>query len=197
MLPTMVTARDKLVTAAQGLMLTQGYQPTSVDEIIAKAGVSKGSFYHYFRSKEELGSAVAEQYLEQAVAALGQGRYQEIEDPIERGFAFVEHLESASTRLWTHGCMLGSFAIDLAATHPEIATCLDQLMSRLEARMEPMLKPIANACAQQDAPSGRELANHLMAVIEGGIVMAKAHSDPTRVAKAIHEFRRYLKALLV
>jgi TetR/AcrR family transcriptional repressor of nem operon len=191
----MVTARDKMIAAAQGLMLAQGYQPTSVDEIIAKAGVSKGSFYHYFKSKEELGSAVAEHYLDQAVAALGQGQYQEIENPLERAFAFVDHLESASTRLWNHGCMLGSFAIDLSASHPEIATCLDQLMSRLEARMEPMLRPIADACTRPDAPTARELADHLMAVIEGGIVMAKAHGDPNRVARAIHEFRRYLKAL--
>jgi TetR/AcrR family transcriptional repressor of nem operon len=191
----MVTARDKLVTAAQGLMLTQGYQPTSVDEIIATAGVSKGSFYHYFKSKEELGSAVAENYLEQAVAVLGKGVYQTVEDPLERAFAFVDHLEWASTRLWNHGCMLGSFAIDLSSSHPEIAGCLDNLMNSLESRMEPLLKPVADACTQQDAPTGRELANHLMAVIEGGIVMAKAHGDPDRMAKAIHEFRRYLKAI--
>jgi TetR/AcrR family transcriptional repressor of nem operon len=192
----MVTAREKLIATAQGLMHTQGYQPTSVDEIIAAAGVSKGSFYHYFKSKEELGAAVAEHYLEQAVAVLGKGTYQDIEDPLERGFAFVDHLESTSTRLWNHGCMLGSFAIDLSASHPEIATRLDQLMSRLEGRMEPLLKPIAEACTQEDAPTARELADHLMAVIEGGIVMAKAHGDPQRMAKAIHEFRRYLKALV-
>ena len=191
----MVTARDKLVTAAQSLMLTQGYTPTSVDEIIAKAGVSKGSFYHYFKSKEELGSAVAEDYLDQAVAVLGKGNYQDIQDPLQRAFAFVDHIESASTRLWNHGCMLGSFAIDLSGTHPEIAACLDQLMGRLEARMEPLLAPIAAACTVADAPSSRELADHMIAVIEGGIVMAKAHGDPTRVSKAIHEFRRYLNAI--
>jgi len=191
----MVTAREKLITAAQGLMHAQGYQPTSVDEILAAAGVSKGSFYHYFKSKEELGAAVAEHYLEQAVAVLGQGAYLQIQDPMERGFAFVDHLESTSTRLWNHGCMLGSFAIDLSASHPEIATCLDQLMSRLEARIEPLLRPIAEACTQEDAPSSRELADHLMAVIEGGIVMAKAHGDPQRLARAVHEFRRYLKAI--
>jgi TetR/AcrR family transcriptional repressor of nem operon len=191
----MVTARDKLVTAAQGLMLTQGYQPTSVDEIIATAGVSKGSFYHYFKSKEELGSAVAEDYLEQAVAVLGKGNYQDVEDPLERAFAFVDHIEAASTRLWNHGCMLGSFAIDLSDTHPEIATCLDQLMNRLELRLEPLLAPIAAACTGEDAPTSRQLANHMMTVIEGGIVMAKAHGNPSRMAEAIHEFRRYLKAI--
>ena len=55
---------------------------------------------------------------------------------------------------------------------------------------------IALACRQDDAPSGRELANHMMAVVEGGIVMAKAHGEPKRIAGAIHEFKRYLKALI-
>jgi TetR/AcrR family transcriptional repressor of nem operon len=191
----MITARDKLVAAAQGLMLTKGYQPTSVDEIIATAGVSKGSFYHYFKSKEELGSAVAEDYLDQAVAVLGKGTYQDVADPLERAFAFIDHIETASTRLWNHGCMLGSFAIDLSGSHPVIATCLDQLMNKLEMRLEPLLAPVAAACTVAQPPSSRDLANHMMAVIEGGIVMAKAHGDPSRVAGAIHEFRRYLKAI--
>lgn len=177
-------------------MLIRGYNSTSVDEIISAAGVSKGSFYHSFKSKEELGAAVAEEYFEEGLAVMGTGSYQEIQDPLERALAFVEHIEKASPALWNHGCMLGSFAMDLSGTHPAIAACLSRLMDNLEARMAPLLEPIALACRCDDAPSGRELANHMMAVIEGGIVMAKAHGDPSRIATAIHEFRRYVKALV-
>lgn len=177
-------------------MLLNGYPSTSVDEIISAAGVSKGSFYHCFKSKEELGAAVAEAYLEEALAVIGSGRYEQVEDPLERAFAFVEHIEAASPALWNHGCMLGSFAIDLSGTHPTIAACLNRLMDDMESRIAPLLEPIALACKRDDAPTGRDLANHMMAVAEGGIVMAKAHGDPNRIAGAIHEFRRYLKALV-
>lgn len=177
-------------------MLVQGYSSTSVDQIISAAGVSKGSFYHFFKSKEELGDAVAQAYLEEALAAIGTGRYLEVKDPLARAFAFVEHIEKAAPVLWNHGCMLGSFAMDLSGTHCSINACLNRLMENLEARITPMLEPIALACRCDDAPTGRELANHMMAVVEGGIVMAKAHGDPTRIAKAIHEFRRYMTALV-
>jgi len=192
----MATAKGKLISTARGLMLTKGYPSTSVDEIIAAAGVSKGSFYHFFKSKEELGAAVAEEYFDEGVAVIGTGAYQTVKDPLERAFAFVDHIEKASPALWNHGCMLGSFAIDLSGTHPAIASCLQRLMDRLESRIAPMLEPIASACKQADAPSGRDLANHMMTVIEGGIVMAKAHGDPRRIGQGIHEFRRYLKALV-
>lgn len=192
----MATAKTKLIATARGLMLTKGYPATSVDEIIAAAGVSKGSFYHFFKSKEELGAALAEEYFEEGVAVIGNGPYLQIKDPLERAFGFVDHLESASTALWNHGCMLGSFAIDLSGTHPAIACCLDRLMDELEARMTPLLEPVARECRKDDAPTGRDLAEHFMAVVEGGIVMAKAHGDPGRIRQAIHEFRRYLKALV-
>lgn len=177
-------------------MLLNGYPATSVDEIISAAGVSKGSFYHCFKSKEELGAAVAEAYLDEALAVIGTGNYEQVEDPLERAFAFIEHMENASPALWNHGCMLGSFAIDLSDTHSTIAACLQRLMNDLESRITPLLEPIAQACTREDAPSGRDLANHMMAVVEGGIVMAKAHGDSTRISGAIHEFHRYLKALI-
>ena len=77
-----------------------------------------------------------------------------------------------------------------------IASCLNRLMEELETRITPLLEPIAAACRQDDAPTGRELANHMMTVVEGGIVMAKAHGDPSRISQALHEFRRYVNALV-
>ena len=192
----MSTAKSKVVTTAKALMLTQGYTPTSVDEIISSAGVSKGSFYHCFKSKEELGACVAEEYLEEGLAIIGTGDYETVEDPLERAFAFIEHIEASAPALWDHGCMLGSFAIDLSGTHPVIADCLGRLMNQLESQIAPLLEPIAAACVRDDGPTGRELANHMMTVVEGGIVMAKAHRDPARIAGGLREFRRYTNALV-
>jgi TetR/AcrR family transcriptional repressor of nem operon len=192
----MTSSKDKIIAAARGLMLTKGYPGTSVDEIISAAGVSKGSFYHAFKSKEELGAAVAEQYFHEAVAVIGTGHYEQIKDPLERAFAFVAHIQTSSQVLWNHGCMLGSFAMDVSGTHPAIASCLSRLMNQLEERISRLLEPIAAAGARADMPGPRDLANQMMASIEGGIVMAKAHGDPNRISQAINQFGLYLKALV-
>ena len=52
------TAKDRLIEAVLELLWTGSYGGTSVDQICERAGVKKGSFYHYFPSKSELAKAV-------------------------------------------------------------------------------------------------------------------------------------------
>ena len=65
--------REKLVRTAERLMLRDGYSATRVDEVIRKAGLSKGSFYHFFDSKESLGLAALERYYTDRVGRLAAG----------------------------------------------------------------------------------------------------------------------------
>ena len=62
--PSEVRRRD-LLEAAATLFLQQGFDATPVDEIVARAGMSKGLFYHYFSSKQELLAALREQFIQQ------------------------------------------------------------------------------------------------------------------------------------
>ena len=62
--------REKLVRAAEKLMLRDGYSATRVDDVLRKAGLSKGSFYHFFDSKEALGLAALEHYYADRVSRL-------------------------------------------------------------------------------------------------------------------------------
>ncbi len=50
--------RDQILNAAARLMHVQGYQSTSLDDVLRESGVSKGNFYYYFKSKEDLGYAI-------------------------------------------------------------------------------------------------------------------------------------------
>lgn len=65
--------REKLLGAAEALMLTDGYSRTSVESVCAKAGVTKGSLYHYFRTKEDLGIAVLEGWITRNAEILTNG----------------------------------------------------------------------------------------------------------------------------
>src|SRR5208283_202867 len=54
--------REELLDCAQELFLGLGYDNTTVNDVIARAGVSKGAFYHYFTSKEAMLEALAERF---------------------------------------------------------------------------------------------------------------------------------------
>jgi AcrR family transcriptional regulator len=62
--------RSELIDCAQGLFLTRGYDKTTVNDVIAAAGLSKGAFYHHFRAKEDLLEAIAERISRQSLAAV-------------------------------------------------------------------------------------------------------------------------------
>ena len=78
------TAKEKLLKAAFSLMVSRGYPATTVDEICSEAGVSKGSFYHSFKTKEELGLAVLDDYFASAVATMSRGAFATEANPVRR-----------------------------------------------------------------------------------------------------------------
>lgn len=177
-------------------MLERGYTATTVDEIVATAGVAKGSFYHFFESKEALGLAALEAYFRRGRAIIAGGSFREVQDPLARALAFVDHVEAISTELWEHGCLAGNFATEVTSASPAIASVISGWFAQFEAELAAILEPVAGAARIEDAPSGRELAAQLLAVIEGAIIMGRARGETDRLPHAIREFRRYLRSLL-
>jgi TetR/AcrR family transcriptional repressor of nem operon len=188
------TAKDKLLDAAQALMLSKGYPATTVDEICAEAGVSKGSFYHFFKSKEELGIAVLENYFQKGSQRLADGPYLDIEDPLERVFGFLDYIAEIAEEMWGHGCLLGTFALDLAETNPDLHGRVSEAFTNVAKDIAGNFEPVAEIGAGAEL-SGEELAEQFLAVLEGAIVLAKAHRDWDRVPRALDNFRRYLSLL--
>ncbi len=176
------------------LMLDKGYAGTTVDEICETADVSKGSFYHYFDSKEAIGLAALEAFILNGGQLMQDGPYQNVEDPVERVFAYLEHAETVAKKIWGEGCLLGTFATDLARTHPAIQTRVRGLFDQVEKNMSELFQPIASF--RKSNPSARELARQYLAMLEGAIVLAKAYGEWKRIPQALKGFGRYLRLLV-
>ena len=99
--------REKLVRTAERLMLRDGYSATRVDDVIRKAGLSKGSFYHFFDSKEALGLAALEHYYADRVGRLAAGTYATETDPLRRAHGFLKHASHVAADLWSDGMPAG------------------------------------------------------------------------------------------
>lgn len=190
------TTRNRIVEAATALMLERGYAATTVDDIVTTAGVAKGSFYHFFESKEALGLAALDAYMQRGSAVVAGGSFGAVKDPVERALAFVDHVEAVSGELWEHGCLAGSFAVELGAASPAIREAIATWFTRLEAMVARILAPVSEASRVKDPPTADELAAQLLTVIEGAIVMGRARSDVSRLGQAVQEFGRYLRTLL-
>jgi len=186
---------EKLLNAALRLMLAKGYPATTVDEICSEAGVSKGSFYHFFKTKEELGLATLAHFHRRGEKEMSEGPFTKLTDPLERTFGFLDNIETKSKFLWTDGCLLGNFAIELADTHPTVREEVSRIFDEIAGGMALMFRPIAERAGDK-GPTATELAEMFLVVLEGAILMARAHQDPDRIPRAVSRFHHYLEQLI-
>src|SRR5262245_66246966 len=84
--------KQKLLDAAQELMLAKGYTATSVDEICEAAGLTKGSFFHYFEGKEHMGRLVAERFFSSRKEMFLSAAFRLKKDPWVADLGFADFL---------------------------------------------------------------------------------------------------------
>jgi len=129
--------RAELVDCAERLFLTRGYERTTVNDVIAAAGVSKGAFYHHFRSKEDLLEAsaarIAAAVLARAQAAKSETRLSAL-DRLNRFMAV--------SREWKADNMAGLRAMFTVLLRPENALLYHRIVSAVEAAVAPVLAGI-------------------------------------------------------
>jgi len=111
--------RERLVSAAVGLILRQGFPATSVDQICAEAGVTKGGFFHHFRNKDAIGLAAAQGWFDDVTAFYTEALQEADPDPLKQLHAFFDALESFTRepdRLCA--CVVGMLSQEMALVHP-------------------------------------------------------------------------------
>jgi TetR/AcrR family transcriptional repressor of nem operon len=179
--------REKLIRTAERLMLRDGYSATRVDDVIRKAGLSKGSFYHFFDSKESLGLAALDHYFADRVARLAAGAHATETDPVRRAHGFLDHASRVAADLWKEGCLLANLAADAAGSSRVIARELRKRTAELRALLADVLGPLATP-----QTSAADLAEQFLVCIEGSIVLARIHGDPGYLHRGVEQFRRCL-----
>ena len=180
-------SREKLIRTAERLMLRDGYSATRVDDVIDKAGLSKGSFYHFFRNKEALGLAALEHYYADRVGRLAAGTYAKETDPLNRANGFLKHASQIATDLWTTGCLLANLAADAGGSSRVISNALKKRTSDFRALLAELLAPFATP-----EISAADLADQFLVCIEGSIVLARIYGDATYLQRGLEQFQRRL-----
>ena len=127
------SARERLLTATIDLVRAQGYASTRVEDICAAAGVTKGSFFHHFESKEDVAIAAAQRWTTNAVSLFAQAPYMAASDPLERLLGYVDfrrELVSGEIPEWT--CYAGTVIQETHGTHPALrGACADSIDAHL------------------------------------------------------------------
>lgn len=185
--------REDLIGAARRLMLRQGYAATGINEICSEAGVSKGAFYHCFETKEAVTVAALESFYRAGVDEL-LGIDLSAVDPADALLLFVDRAAERASKLWKDGCLLGGLATEMAlsseALRREVARLFDQLAAYVAQVAEPFV-----ASVKADELSATAIAEDFLAIVEGAIVLSRAHRDPRRIRAALQRYAQSLRRL--
>lgn len=194
--------RQRILDAAQGAILEKGFTATSIDELIAECGLTKGGFFYHFKDKNELAKALLRRYVA------------EDEEVYDRIFAQARALVDDPLQVFLLGLkLLADVMGDMPNGHPGCVVAVSCYYERMfdrelrainteaalqwRRRFRGMLDDVGARYRPREPIDLDELADMVSSVLEGGIIMAKALSDPASLKRQILAFRALVQALFV
>jgi TetR/AcrR family transcriptional repressor of nem operon len=194
--PEKHNSRTRLLNAALDLIRAKGYAATTVDEICHQAGVTKGSFFHHFRSKDDLALAAVAHWRAMTEGLFAAAPYHQAQNPLDRLLGYVDFRAAILTgELAEYTCLLGTLVQETYATHPEIRAACERALSAHTAELTRDVEAARQLYAPAAPWSAESVGNFIQAVLQGSFILAKAKQGPEVVRQNLEHLRRTLRAL--
>ena len=192
-------AKTKLLDASLTAIRAKGYSATTVDNICETAGVTKGAFFHHFRSKEELAVSAAGHFSSMADQVFATAPYRALPDPVDRLLGYVDFRKAILQQgdLPELTCLLGTMVQEAYQTHPPIREACEKYLGEHAGMLESDISHAMRKYGAHAEWSAQSLALYMQAVIQGAFILAKAKHSPEVVADCLDHLRRYLQMLFV
>lgn len=187
-------SRKRLLEAAISIIRKQGFNSTSVDDLCDFAEVSKGAFFHHFKSKEMLGVEAVKFWIDMTSALFANASYHDCEDPLDRVLAYVEFRKNIiQGDIEEFTCLAGTMTQEVYLSSPEIRSyCKKSLFDHADT----LVPDIEAAMQSRDKVfnfSAASLARHTQAVIQGAFILAKASNDAAMATENINHLKQYIE----
>ena len=187
--------RQRLVEAALYLFWKQGYNATGMAEILAQSRVNSGSFYHFFKSKDDLLLAVLQLYIETLHPIVIDPVFATTDDPVERIFGVLSfYRQNLMATGCTYGCPIGRLALEIP---PEQATVYRLLSDNFDGWTAAIQRCLDDLGDRLPHPVDKAtLAQFVLTVMEGGVMQARAHRNLAPFDASVQHLRSYFNLLL-
>jgi len=187
-------SKIKLLDAALKVVRAKGYSATRIEDICAEAGLTKGSFFHHFRSKEDLALAAVAHWGARTTAFFADASYHDQSDPLDRLIAYVEFRKAIMTgELPEFTCLLGTIIQETYVTHADINAACERILTAHARTLEADIREAMRQYQVRGDWSAETLALHIQGVIQGGFILAKAMGSAAVAAESLDHLRRYLE----
>ncbi len=191
-----IATREKILRTTDELFYLHGYNATGLDLIIKTAGVTKGNFYYYFKSKEALAVETLEWHFTKVTLEIQQALSGETLTARETLFSILnvikERQKSQHQEGHICGCFFGNFTLELSSGSPTIRNKLDEIFSRYRDNFTQLISEAQKAGEIPNHLKADEEAETVLSLMEGALLLDKARHAPKALPQAIHFLKAHL-----
>lgn len=189
-------SKTKILDAAMQVIRAKGYSAATIEDVCQAAGLTKGSFFHHFKSKEELALAAARHFAAMADNLFARAPYRALSDPLDRLLGYVDFRKTIlQGALPEFTCLLGTMVQETFESHPAIREACDTYISAHAAEVAKDIAEAKSRYAPSANWSAEGLGLYIQAVLQGAFILAKAKGGPQVAAECLGHLRRYLEML--
>jgi TetR/AcrR family transcriptional repressor of nem operon len=189
-------SKTKLLDATLKVVRAKGYTATRIEDICAEAGLTKGSFFHHFKSKDDLALSAVAHWDAMTSALFATAPYHEAADPVSRLIAYIEFRKAILTGdLPDFTCFVGTIVQETYQTHPEVSAAAAGNIKSHAKTLEADIRAAMREHWVSGGWTAESLALHLQAVIQGSFILAKAKGSAAAAAESLDHLKRYVELL--
>lgn len=192
--------REKILAIAEAGVLSKGFGATSIEEVIAEAGITKSGFFYHFRDKNELAREMLRRYIETNDQLFDEifARGRELGDgPLQAFLISLKLLAELMDDLPNGhpGCLIASICYQERLFDRDVRELTAASVRSWNARFRNALADVATHHPAREPVDLDDLAEMLSCVVDGAIIMSKTLNDPSRLARQVLTYRSFVKLL--
>ncbi|MEH2586180.1 TetR/AcrR family transcriptional regulator [Bradyrhizobium sp. AZCC 1721] len=192
--------RERILEIAEAAVLAKGFGATSIEEVIAEAGLTKSGFFYHFKDKNALAREMVRRYVATNDRLFDEifGRGQQLsDDPLQAFLISLKLLAETMADLPNGhpGCLIASICYQERLFDREIRDLTAQSVRDWNARFRTILDGIAEVYPPREPVDLDDVADMLSCIVDGAIIMSKTLNDPGRLERQIMIFRSCVKLM--
>ncbi|PZO54167.1 MAG: TetR/AcrR family transcriptional regulator [Alphaproteobacteria bacterium] len=194
--------RERILDIAQDAVLHKGFAGTSLDEIIAEAGITKSGFFYHFKDKNDLAKALLQRYLDtewSVFDALFKQADELSEDPLHSFLIFLKLFAEVMGDLPNGhpGCLVSSYVYSDHMFSRDVREMTTEGHRIWRRRFRERLDRIAARYPSRIEINLDDMADMLSAVADGGIILSKSLSEPGVLSRQIMQYRAFVRLVFL
>lgn len=184
---------ENILEIGTNLILQKGYNHVGLQEILKTANIPKGSFYHYFKSKEDFGIKVIQYYSKNSLDILETYLSDQTKTPKERIISFFTDMRNVyQQKSYNEGCLLGNCSLELSDLSDAFSQAIASEFALWQTKIENCVAEGQETKMIKNDESAEDMANYILTTWEGSLLRMKSAKSGESIDVFIHYLSKYI-----